>query len=80
MTLVDSFCTAGADKKIFIVIGHTDHFMGNHLSNRQDQIVSALVYQLVQLGGPVIGNGAIGYTGNKSPGTLPKVSTSFLQS
>jgi len=54
MAFVDSFGTSGADKDIFVVIGHSHYLMGNDLSEREDQVKSPLHEQLVDLGRPGI--------------------------
>src|SRR3990172_2504704 len=55
MAFIYPLFTTRAYKKVFVVIGHADHFMGDNLSDGQYQIVSSLVNQFVQLGWPVIG-------------------------
>ena len=42
----------GADEDVLRPVGHADHLMRNHLTDRKDQIVAAVPQQLVHLRGP----------------------------
>ena len=52
MAFINAFGSTGADKDIFIVIGHADDFVRHDLPDRQDQIKSALDQKIVDLCGP----------------------------
>ena len=54
MAFVDPFGAAGSHKNIFVIIGHPDHLMWDHLSDGEDQVMSPLHQQPVDLGRPGI--------------------------
>ena len=52
MALVDAFGASRADEDVLVVVGHPDHFVGDHLADRQDQVVAAFGNHAVHLRGP----------------------------
>ncbi len=59
---VDHGGTAAADKNVLVPVGHAHHFMGNHLSDGENQIVGRIQNQFVHfhvdgIGDQTFGNG-----------------------
>ena len=71
---------AGSDEQILVVVGHADHFMGHHLADRENQIVSAFPHQPVELRGPRFAVDALGGFGHDVGGNFADRDTSFRQS
>ncbi len=52
MAAVDTVRPAGADKNVLVVVGHSNHFMGNNLPDRKDQIEIPFDQHAVDLNRP----------------------------
>ena len=52
MAIVDAGIPSSSDEDVLGVVGHSDHFVGDDLSDRQDQIVSPLGDDAIDLGWP----------------------------
>ncbi len=57
MAFVDPFGTPCAHEDILVVVGHSHHFMGDHLSDREDQVKASFSEQFVDLCRPGIVDG-----------------------
>lgn len=49
---VDPGDAAGADEEVFVAVGHADDFVRNHLTDRNDQVVSTVPDEFVELSWP----------------------------
>ena len=59
MAFIDPFGTTCSNKNIFVVVGHSHHFVGDHLPDGQNQVEAAFDEQAVYLCRPRVVNGAL---------------------
>ena len=60
MGFVNAAHAAGANEEIFVSVGHANDFVGNNLPDRNDEVMSAIPDQFVELSRPGFGPDAVG--------------------
>ena len=60
VAFVDALGATGPYKDVFVVVGHANYFVGHYLTNAQDEVVLTFHQHLIHLGGPVVGDAAVG--------------------